>query len=84
MVRDQLRVGQGFREGAVGSRVIFVTRLDFRYAYVRAEQPPHRRSRMLRARLASHPFAFVGEFGRDASVWPDWFREDAKEEAPDA
>lgn len=88
MVRDQLRVGQGSRDKGLlvrgRDRVLFVTGLDVRYAYVRAERAPHRRSRILRSRLASASYMAVGEFGSDASVWPEWFREDVKEEAPDA
>jgi hypothetical protein len=79
-VADQLRVGQGFRLHPlrVVERVVFITSLDARYAYVRAERPPHRRSRILRSRLASAVYVQVGEFGDDPSIWPKWFREDAK------
>jgi len=59
-----------------GQRVVFVTRLDVRYAYVRTEEFPHRRARILRDRLSSSAFQLVGEFGSDQTLWPLWFSED--------
>ena len=78
---ERLRVGQGFRDNdrrEGGERVVFIVALDSRYAYVRCESPPHRRSRILCHRLASSAFSFVGEMGNDPSVWPKWFREAAE------
>jgi hypothetical protein len=78
-VTSVLRIGQAFRDmdrREAGRRVVCVTRLDVRYAYVRDETFPHRRSRLLRRRLASSAFEYVGEMGRDQSVWPLWFSED--------
>ena len=79
---EQLRVGQGFRDNDPrenGERVLFIVALDSRYAYVRSERKPHRRARILRSRLASAACTQVGEFGSNASLWPEWFREDVEE-----
>lgn len=72
-----LRVGSGFRDMAQGGqRVVFVVALDTRYAYVRSERAPHRRSRILRSRLCSSAFEWVGEFNMDEPrYWPKWFAE---------
>lgn len=77
---DDLRVRQGFRDRDPRNtvrRVVFITALDSRYAYVRDEREPHSRSRILRSRLASSAFERIGEFGSDPTIWPQWFREDA-------
>jgi hypothetical protein len=82
-VHIELRVGQGFRVNdrrETIRRVMFIVRLDGRYAYVREERPPHRRSRILRSRLEGSAYSLVGEMGTEPEFWPAWFREDA--EAP--
>lgn len=82
---DTLRVRQGFRDldpREEGRRVLFITRLDARHAYVRDERSPHRRSRILRHRLASTAFQYVGEMGSEPAIWPKWFREDAEPPPP--
>lgn len=76
-----VRVGQGFRDNdrrEAGQRVVFVTALDCLYASVWSETEPHRRSRILRSRLESSAFSFVGEMGNEPSIWPKWFREDVR------
>ncbi len=59
-----------------GNRLLSDAQLNVRYAYVRDETFPHRRSRLLRSRLSSSAFEFVGEMGTDQGVWPLWFSED--------
>jgi len=73
----ELRVRMGFRERRFPQRgVVFITRLDPTFAYVRNEGHPHRRSRIERRRLASSEFDLIGEMGTDRDLWPSWFREE--------
>jgi len=72
-----LSVGQGWRDKDSrenGDRVVFIVGLNSREAHVRNEQPPHRRSRILRLRLITR-YTFVGAMGAQPEHWPMWFRE---------